>query len=260
MGYPNMKITLNKNKSIGKVLFIVEGGSTEPYILRKIFTSIFDYQLEEKLRERNYKKYNSKDNPNSQVFVINAEESNIKYIAKDNEFLNNLFIELIENYDFDIDNAAIFYLFDRDCHSNTDSEFIKSLLNELTNSRENNGYGKQGILLLSYPSIESFTFSNFEEGSFQNKLSLGSEVKSELNTRNYNHQRINDQTIIFATNELFSAFKHMKIDNYDIDNFGDCNMSIYEYQERIYSEEKLYHLLSLMCISLIDLGLIEVDD
>lgn len=30
-----MSVHLNKNKSIGKVLFIVEGGRTEPYILRK---------------------------------------------------------------------------------------------------------------------------------------------------------------------------------------------------------------------------------
>ena len=41
-----MDIKLNKNKRIGKVLFIVEGEKTEFLILRKIFTSIFDYQLE----------------------------------------------------------------------------------------------------------------------------------------------------------------------------------------------------------------------
>jgi hypothetical protein len=73
-----MDICLNKNKSIGKVLFIVEGGRTEPYILRKIFTTIFDYQMEMIIRDKKYTKYNSKENPTSQVFVINAEESNIK--------------------------------------------------------------------------------------------------------------------------------------------------------------------------------------
>lgn len=41
-----MDIKLNKNKRIGKVLFIVEGEKTEFLILRKIFTTIFDYQLE----------------------------------------------------------------------------------------------------------------------------------------------------------------------------------------------------------------------
>ena len=38
-----MSIALNKDKSIGKVLYIVEGGRTEPYILWKLFTQIFDY-------------------------------------------------------------------------------------------------------------------------------------------------------------------------------------------------------------------------
>lgn len=41
-----MNIRLNKEKSIGKVLFIVEGGKTEPYLLHRIFCNILDYQLE----------------------------------------------------------------------------------------------------------------------------------------------------------------------------------------------------------------------
>ena len=91
-----MNITLNKDKSIGKVLYIVEGGKTEPYILHKLFTKVFDYQVEMIIRDKGYRKYNSKENATSQVFIINAEESNIQYIKKDNQFLNSLFAELIE--------------------------------------------------------------------------------------------------------------------------------------------------------------------
>lgn len=254
-----MKVILNKGKSIGKVLYIVEGSHTEPYILRKMFGGIFDYQIEEVLRGKGYKKYNSKVNPTSQIFVINAEESNIKHISKDNEFLNNLFIELIENYDFDIDNAAIFYLFDRDSKSNTDSNFIRGLLKTLGNSRDNHGYGKQGILLLSYPSIESFTLSNFEENSFDNLFALGDDLKRHLDSKHYNHQRISDETLAFATKELFDSFCKMNVENFDIDNFGDCNNSIFEYQEECFSKENAYHILSLLCISLVDLGLIEIE-
>ena len=104
-----MNITLNKDKSIGKVLYIVEGGKTEPYILHKLFTKVFDYQVEMIIRDKGYHKYNSKENATSQVFVINAEESNIKNIEKDNEFLDNLFGELIENYDFDNVKYKTFY-------------------------------------------------------------------------------------------------------------------------------------------------------
>ncbi len=254
-----MKITLNKNKSIGKVLYIIEGGKTEPYILHKLFTKIFDYQVEMIVRDKGYHKYNSKENVTSQVFVINAEESNIKYIDKNNEFLNNLFKELIKSYDFDVDNAAIFYLFDRDNKSNTNSEFILNLLSELTNSRENENFLRQGLLLLNYPSIESFTLSNFEKDSYSKKFCGGKELKQYLKENNINHQDIDEKTLIMATEELLNAFSVMNIQNFDVDNFRDCNTKIFKIEEEIYSREEIYHALSLLCISLIDLGLIEIE-
>lgn len=131
MDFQDMRIELHKDKNIGKVLFIVEGSRTEPYIMTKLFTSILDYQLETKLREKGYKQYNSKVNPDSKIFVINAQQSNIRFIEKDDGYLNNLFKELIEEYDFDIDNAAIFYIYDRDDRSNTDNTFLENLLSKL---------------------------------------------------------------------------------------------------------------------------------
>ena len=257
MGCQNMSIQLNKEKSIGKVLYIVEGGWTEAYILRRIFTTIFDYQFENLLRTKGYHKYNSKDKATSQVFVINAEESNIKNISKDNEFLNNLFIELIEKYDFDVDNAAIYYIFDRDNKSNTDSEFIENMLSVLVNSRENEGYDRQGLLLLSYPSIESFTLSNFRNQTFNKKFETGNELKQYIHNQKINHQRITEETLIKATEELLKAFEVMEINDFNVDEFGEDNKKIYEYEEMVYVKEKLYQSLSLMCISLIDLGLLE---
>lgn len=214
MGYRNMNIALNKGKSIGKVLYIVEGEKTEPYILHKLFTEIFDYQFETIIRNKKYRKYNSKENVTSQVFVINAEESNIKYIAKDNNFLDNLFGELIENYDFDIDNAAIFYVFDRDNQSNTDVNLIKDLVETLANSRENENYLRQGLLLLSYPSIESFTLSNFHKNSFSEKFKIGNDLKRFLYERHINHQNITGSTLVDATEELFKSLFTMGVDSY----------------------------------------------
>ena len=112
MDFQDMKIELHKDKNIGKVLFIVEGSRTEPYIMTKLFTSILDYQLETKLREKGYKQYNSKVNPDSKIFVINAQQSNIRFIERDDGFLDNLFKELIEKYDFDIDLVSGRYAID----------------------------------------------------------------------------------------------------------------------------------------------------
>lgn len=255
----NMSIQLNKDKSIGKVLYIIEGAKTEPIILHHIFCNIFDYQVETILRNKGYHKYNSKENPFSQVFVINAEESNIKHIAKDNEFLNNLFQELIENYDFDLDNAAIYYIFDRDNQSNTDTEFIEGLISELKNSRDNEGFNRQGMLLLSYPSIEAFTLSNFEDNCFEQKYKLGKDLKQYLHVCGYNQRHITEETILHTVLEMFKAFNVMSITSFDIDSMGACNRDVFTYQETEYKKEELYRAISLLSVSFLDLGLIEIE-
>ncbi len=258
MGYLSMNIQINKNKSIGKVLYIVEGESTELYVLSKIFNKILDYQFERITRTYPYQKYNSKENPTSKVFVINTESSNIKSIDKDNSFLDNLFQELIENYDFDINSAAIYYLFDRDPKSNIDTKFITSMLNVLKNSRSNDDYNEQGLLLLSYPSIESFTLSNFRNDSFNFTSATGSELKRILNIEKINQSKINEDSLCFATNELLKFLNQINLSDYNIDEFGETNMKIFEYQEDIFKKEGFYRAASLLCISLIDLGIIEI--
>ena len=258
--YLSMNVKINKDKSIGKVLYIVEGGSTEFFILSKIFNKILDYQFERITRTLPYKKFNSKVNPTSKVFVINTETSNIKTISKDNEFLDNLFTELIESYDFDVNDAAIYYLFDRDPKSNTDIEFISYMLKILKNARDNDDYDKQGLLLLSYPSIESFTLSNFRNNSFDYTASTGDELKDILDNERINQSRISTKTLSFATNELLKSLERVGLLEFDIDNFGETNIKLFEHQENIYYSNGCYRALSLLCISLIDLGIIEITD
>ena len=254
-----MNISLNKNKSIGKVLFIVEGAWTEAYVLRRIFTTIFDYQFETILRQKGYKKYNSKENATSQVFVINAEESNIRYIKKDNQFLNNLFAELIENYDFDVDNAAIYYLFDRDNKSNTDMLFVKDMVSLLVNARDNEGYDRQGMLLLSYPSVESFTVSNFEEQSFHKAFAIGQDVKQYAHQMNYNHQRTSEETLLHAAKELLLALQVIEQKEFDIDAYGDTGKKVFDFEEQEFQDSGLYRVLSLLVVAFVDLGLLEIE-
>ena len=250
------KLVINKDKNIGQVVFIVEGASTEFYILHKIFTKIFDYQYEAIKRNKPYKKYNSKVNPLSRVIVINTEESNIKFIDKDNDYLNNLFENLIDSYKLDINNAAIYYIFDRDVHSNTDSEFIRDLLSKLKNSRENDDYYMQGLLLLSYPAIESFTLSNFDDNSYKSEFETGDELKHHLHKQKMFQGRINEESIIKSVEQFELAIKELGIDFYDIDDFFETNMDVFKYQEKFYAEHGKYKALSLLCVAFLDLQLI----
>ncbi|MGL4760324.1 MAG: hypothetical protein ACRCWG_02600 [Sarcina sp.] len=255
-----INVTINKNKSIGQVVFIVEGQKTEPNILRNIFTNIFDYQYETAIRGKKYKQYNSKENPFSRVIVINAEESNLKFIEEGNEYLDSLFLSLINEYKLDITNSAIYYVFDRDCDSNTDCKLVLDLLTKLKNSRENDDYYMQGILLLSYPAIESFVLSNFDEESNEKLFSQGYELKRYLHESKYNYQKITEDNIINATKQLHLSLNAMGIDEYNLDDFYETNIKIFDFQEKFYAKNKKYKVLSLVLIALLDLQLIEVEN
>lgn len=253
-------IQINKDKKIGKVLFIVEGIKTEINILYKIFTNIFDYQYEKLDRLDRYKPYNKKDNPTSSIFVINTEESNIRDIKDANGYLDNLFIKLIDEYNFPVDKATIFYIFDRDNKSNTNPEVIEELLSKLSNSRESNDdFDKPGLLLLSYPSIESFTASNYIQNCFEIELETGTELKQYLHEQKVNYQKINDYTLKLAVEEMMKALKAIDIEDIDLDNFEDTNIKVFNYQEDYYRETKKYRIFSLLCVALIDLGLVKIE-
>lgn len=55
------------------------------------------------------------------------------------------------------------------------------------------------------------------------------------------------------------ALEKLEIGELDVDAFGESNLQIFEWEEAQYEESRLYHALSLLCISLIDLGIIELE-
>lgn len=257
----NKVINFNKEKKIGKVLFIVEGIDDEMCILHKVFTRIFNYEYEKKDRMGKYKHYNVQENPLSSIFVINTEESNIKHIYDANGYLDELFTALINEYKFPVDKCTIFYIFDRDIRSNTDKKVFEDLIGKLGNSREvNEEFEKSGLLLLSYPAIESFTVSNFQTNSFQLEYELGSEVKQYLGSKQWANQRITDESLKNAVNEMNGAIQEIGLTEIDLDDFRECNKRIYDYQDSFYSDNKKFKLLSLLCVALMDLGLIEIEE
>lgn len=50
--------------------------------------------------------------------MINTKESNIRDITENESYLDDLFDMLITEYNFPVDQAAIYYLFDRDPETN----------------------------------------------------------------------------------------------------------------------------------------------
>ena len=265
------KFELNIGKRIGQVLFIVEGLKTEPNLIYQIFCGIFGYQMDRLYRNGEYKFFHRTDDPYSKITVINTEESNIGFIDKNNKFLNRMFEILIEDYQLDIDNAAIYYLFDRDPISNTDTAFIEDMLNKLESARDvNKDMERQGMLLLSYPCIESFVGMNLLENSidycWRNQVSTGDDLKRSLNGNGLLPNKISSQTILHCTEELMDSLALIGVDTSmaafqnSLDSFSGTNKQVYDWQEQQYGRKKQYGLLSLLAVALLDLGLIKTSE
>lgn len=143
---------LNKNKRAGKILFIVEGGKHEFSLIKRIFGDILGYKRIEKRRTKATYYVSQTDN-HSVVAVINTETPNIESI-NEKEYLERIYEELIEQHSFDVANAAVYYIFDRDSKSNNNTALILELIKNLKNARENDNNMMGGMLILSYPAMK----------------------------------------------------------------------------------------------------------
>lgn len=248
---------INKSKSIGRVLFIVEGGRFEFSLLRHIFCNVLGYEYIEKRRD-NANFFKSRNVNTSKIAVINTEESNISDICDENSYLDNVFEMLISEYSFPVDKSAIYYLFDRDPMSNCDVELIKKLVLNLTNPYENNKGLRGGLLLLSYPSLESYNISSFIDDAHLIEIGIGKDAKAFAASNNSIIQinKITEVTLEKAAYEMIKYFKNEEI-NFDIDDFGTANFGVFTRQENNYKMNSKYRLLSLLSLAFLQLGIIE---
>lgn len=247
-------IELNTEKSIGRVLFIVEGSRTEFVILRKIFCDILKYEYVEKRRNQP-DTFVSRNNSHSKVAVINTKESNITDITDSEQYLDNLFEMLNDKYDFPVDQSAIYYLFDRDPKSNTDKDKILDYINTLRNPYDN-GITKAGMLLMSYPSIEAYVASEFIYDACKIRKNLGSEVKAFIGENTFIQiNKMGKETMINATKEFIAYLTSENFD-WDIDEFAEVSRNIFERQEQDYMDGKGFRLFSMLTLAFLQLGII----
>jgi len=251
------KFNIIKEKEIGSVLYIVEGAKREFTILRTVFNKILGYKeiYGASRNGRNYYTYQKEEKSNSKIYIINTENSNIGTIIDENNFVERQLKEIKQSqFDFDYENIPIYYLFD--CDRKEDYEIIEKLLHSFNNSREpdmENQYNSiGGLLLLSYPSIESFIISNYEKDIYNLKIV---DIKQYISNKKYNDNQLNMETLNNAFVEMIRTIMELDIVEFDIDNFKDTNEDIFAKEIK----EKKNILLSLLLMSFIDLGIIEIE-
>lgn len=172
------KYIINKEKNIGNVIFVVEGGrkdsgGTELRLLKKIFVDILDYQVQELRRGCDEFKAHGK-HLNYNVFALNLEKNQLTELKE--ESIDLLFARLREEFKLKPEDCPIFFLYDRDVLSYKlnvlENAYVKKYVDPYGSET-----GEQGQLLLSYPSIEGYFLSCFKDDIINYEFKLGSDIK-----------------------------------------------------------------------------------
>lgn len=252
----NFKINYSKN--IGKVLYIVEGEKTEINVLLKVFKYILGYNVVYKKRNNTSFKLQSVKNPNSVIYILNSRTSNISSI-QDYKYLADELLNIIKcnsELNIDIQNIRKYYIFDCDRPEDKEEQ-IKDLINKYKNSLDlSEEYEFGGMLLLNYPSIESFLIENFATNTFTLSDSLIEEgkIKEYLNKNKYLPNSITKDTLENAIKEMIFALENISCSCIDLDDTSKFNINIYDYEK----QRNFKYILSLIIISFIDMGIIEI--
>lgn len=258
----NYTVCLNKDKNIGKVVYVVEGARRELTLLSYIFTKIFDYSVVVAPRKDvPYLKYESKTNKLSRVFLVCAYESNISFVEnpKGQDYLNEVYKVLFEKYNLKLSDAATYFIFDRDVQSNKCEEFRK-LIPLLKNSRDNDTE-INGMLLESYPAIEAYAKSCIDD-TCDDWIKSAKELKLKISEAQYQQNKIKDAQIVNACVNMLTSIKSISgrdLGEKDLDDFAELNKLIFDKEEDYLTQKELYRILSLLSISFMDLGLIAVE-
>lgn len=253
-------IALDKNKSIGKVVFIVEGDKKEHTLLGHIFKEILDYSVVDvKRHQPPYQKYVSKSNADSRVFLVSSEKSNVKSAGEDGrEYLDRVFEQLFVDYSLEISNAAVYYLFDRDNESNLYCE-TESLTTKLKNSRDN-GYESNGLLLISYPCIEAYIKSCIDDACNE-LVDKPKRLKELVGGAKYQYGKIDEGAILKACNSMLLGIRDIcerDLTAADLDDFSEIGGRVLSEENQLYLDCKQYRILSLLSVAFLDLGILSI--
>lgn len=271
------KYRIDKDKNIGNVIFVVEGGrpatgGTELRLLKKIFADILGYEVQE-LRRGSDEFIGYGNNPQFRVFALNLPKNQLTQLTE--ESLDELFCRLREEFEIKPEDCPIFFLYDRDVLSYKPNELRRKYVRKYTDPYGNDN-GDQGQLLLSYPAIESYLLSCLKDNTFEQTCKMGTEAKALLtNTicpddcsdKENLHMQTTDlvfseesveaeKRLIHSVTEMDNGLEAMNISAYDLDVLAPTLLDVYDYQQQKYVTENTFSLFSFVGMALLELGVI----
>lgn len=252
------KYKIDKTKNIGNVIFVVEGGrtdtgGTELRLLKKIFSDILGYEVQE-LRRGCDEFIGHGSNPDFRVFALNLPKNQLTQLT--DEALDELYRRLRQEFKLKPEDCPVFFLYDRDYLSYKHNELRGRYVKKYTDPYSSES-GNQGQLLLSYPSVESYLLSCVQDDVFLQSFFLGKDVKPELTKIDFSEENVNtEEQLIHATLEMDKGLNAFGIDTYDLDALAPTLLEVYDKQQEKQMEENAFSLLSLVSLALLELGVI----
>lgn len=245
---------LARKRNIGTVIFILEGAGTEFDLLETVFVKILGYQVEELKRNEPSGDFILRgENPYSRVIGLNLKGNHLGDI-NDSE-LNALFHRLSSELDVKPENAPVYFLYDRDVLSYEEDE-MRSYAERFQDPYANTD-GSQGQLLLSYPALESYLVSCFQDESWKLRYQLGKDLKTYAAQHGCQKQMLRSEThLSHAAGEMDAALEDLGCGTYDLDALGPTLMAAYDAKQAGYMGKKDFSLLSLFSMALLELGIL----
>jgi hypothetical protein len=254
-----MKVKFNPSARIGQVIFVVEGDQTEHELIEHVFADLLKYECVHHYRNKGAK-YKNPRNQYGFVSVISAEKSCISSVKSGQGYLNAIYKEMIDSYKLRPDSASIYYLFDRDRSSNTKPKVIRDLITEFSSSSgEADATESQGLLLISYPSLESAVLSAIPRIDIPAGFVSAQDLKTFIQNKHIKLGMITQNGLKFAAKAFYDSFKQILKSPFQtdsLDSFSLINEQIFDAEENIYHVSSRYIFLSLFILSLVDLKIL----
>lgn len=250
---------INKQKRIGEIVIVMEGENPEIAVMTHVFCDILGYSVSALPRSSQILKKFEGHDPHSHVILLNAPTNNINSledVENFSQYLHDLSIKL----DIDFINDSTYIHFDRD-NKNNKHGMMKKMLKVYNSSQGEYSDGQNGLLLISYPSIESFVMSLFEDDTHKNNsCKLSTENKKLLETKNYKLDDADEKSLLHATNEFLTYLKENNFvtQNNEVYDNKDLSIQILDTQQNKFQKIHTFDCVSQVVQILIDLGIIEL--
>lgn len=159
-------------------------------------------------------------------------------------------------------NTPIFIVWDRDKFGVNDKNVQDNYMEAINHfySAYDNDYDMNGLLVLSYPCVESYIISNFKKNSHSDYIISSRECKKQCKGLFSNISDINEETLLLAAENMNKGLKSFDIFSYDPTDLKRVNEKVFRKEEEIYKESKNIKSLSLISMILIDLQIIVEKD